>query len=96
MNLTLVNALKLVSSTAGVVVLVVGFHSYFAKAEELQQVKAYTEYTFDELRLEKLDEKLSVLKVKPTTQQQQWEKEKIILLESQKQKIIRRMNHSVK
>ena len=76
--------------------LVIGFHSYFAKAEELQQLKAYTAYSFDELKIQDIDEKLAILKVKPASQQSQWEKEKIILLESQKQKIIRRMNHSVK
>jgi len=92
-------AVKVISATTGIVSLVGTVflvHSYFAKAEEHEQLKAYTEYTFEELKLERVEDNIAELEIKPVASQQVWEKEKLIRLKSQKERIIRRIEHNEK
>ena len=86
-----------VSISTGIVSLIGSMffvHSYFATAGELEQLKSYTEYTFDERKLENIEDKMSVILIKPENIRQEWEKEKLLMLQSQQKRIIRRIEYN--
>ncbi len=94
--MTLANAVKVSTGVVSLIGTILLVHSYFAKANELEKLKAYTEYSFEELKLEKIEDKVAELEIKPEASQQYWEKEKLIRLKAQKERIIRRIEHNDK
>jgi len=69
-------------------------YSYFATAQDLQEFKSYSEYTFDELKLERVEDKINTIEVKSSESLEDWEKEKLLILKSQQERIIRRIQNN--
>lgn len=93
------NLMKAISISTGVASLIGSIFfviSYVATAEEHKQLKQYTEYSFDEIKLERLDDKINIIQVKPESERKSWEIEKLLMLKSQQERIIRRIEYNDK
>ena len=92
--MTLANMIKVSTGIISIVATLFFVYGHFAKAEELQNLKAYTEYTFDELQLERIEDKINLIEVKPELKLEPWEREKLLRLRAQYKRIIRRIDHN--
>ncbi len=90
------NAVKVSTGIVSLIGTILFVYSFFAKAEEVESLKAYTEYSFDEIKLERVEDKINTIQVKPEIKREAWEKEKLLMLQAQHQRIIRRIEHNEK
>ena len=88
------NAIKVSTGLITIVGTLFFVQGHFATAEDLQSLKAYTEYSLDELQIERVQDKISILEVMPELKLKQWEREKLIRLKAQHAKILRRIEHN--
>ncbi len=92
--MTLAKGITVSTGIASLIGTIFVVHSYFAKAEELQQFKAYSEYTFDEMKAERLEDKIQIIEVKPVAERKAYEREKLLKLKAQHERIIRRIERN--
>ena len=92
--MTLKEGITISTGIVSLIVTLLFVYSYFATAQDLQEFKSYSEYTFDELKLERVEDKINTIEVKSSESLEDWEKEKLLILKSQQERIIRRIQNN--